>query len=175
MIALPQPHDTPRPAGETRRGPARLNAGEAHPAPFAGPGLHHPGAPHSAAGAPSGRARPLRLCSGRPTCPNRVVRGKCPECARASERARGNFRQRGYTTTFSRFSVQIRRQFPLCGMRPDGAAPVMSRCHDLGIATPGTDVDHVVPLRQRPDLLLEPSNVQVLCRVCHSRKTAAGL
>ena len=31
-----------------------------------------------------------------------------------------------------------------------------------------TSVDHIEPRSKRPDLALEPSNLQVLCRRCHN-------
>ena len=33
------------------------------------------------------------------------------------------------------------------------------------------EVDHVVPVRTRPDLAFAVENLQTLCRTCHSRKT----
>ncbi len=33
------------------------------------------------------------------------------------------------------------------------------------------EVDHVKPIRTHPDLAFELSNLQALCRSCHSRKT----
>ena len=33
------------------------------------------------------------------------------------------------------------------------------------------EVDHVKPVRDRPDLAYEPSNLQSLCPRCHTRKT----
>ena len=36
-----------------------------------------------------------------------------------------------------------------------------------------TDVDHIQPVRYRPDLRLEWSNLRSLCHRCHSSRTAA--
>ena len=33
------------------------------------------------------------------------------------------------------------------------------------------EVDHILPLRQRPDLALNPNNFTSYCTSCHSRKT----
>jgi 5-methylcytosine-specific restriction enzyme A len=37
---------------------------------------------------------------------------------------------------------------------------------------PATDVDHILPRHTHPELSLTLSNLQSLCRPCHSRKTA---
>ena len=37
--------------------------------------------------------------------------------------------------------------------------------------TEAQTVDHIIPRRIRPDLELEPSNLQPLCWQCHSKKT----
>src|SRR5579859_4625807 len=37
-----------------------------------------------------------------------------------------------------------------------------------------THVDHKISRQQRPDLALDPDNLQGLCASCHSRKTAAS-
>jgi 5-methylcytosine-specific restriction enzyme A len=34
-----------------------------------------------------------------------------------------------------------------------------------------TEVDHVIPLKERPDLCVELTNLQGLCKSCHSKKT----
>ena len=36
-------------------------------------------------------------------------------------------------------------------------------------------VDHIIPVRERPDLLFNPSNFQALCKVCHREKTRLEL
>jgi 5-methylcytosine-specific restriction protein A len=60
-------------------------------------------------------------------------------------------------------------------MRPDGKRPVMSECFDAGIVTPAYQVDHVVPVSQRPDLFWDEANHQALCQSCGARKSQAGL
>lgn len=44
------------------------------------------------------------------------------------------------------------------------------RCLDCG-ARGRLEVDHVKPVRRRPDLAYEPSNLRTLCTSCHTRKT----
>jgi 5-methylcytosine-specific restriction protein A len=39
---------------------------------------------------------------------------------------------------------------------------------------PAVEVDHILPIRDRPDLAWVWSNLQSLCRECHSRKTMSG-
>lgn len=45
------------------------------------------------------------------------------------------------------------------------------RCVICGISG-RLEVDHIKPVRDRPDLSFALSNLQALCRRCHSRKTA---
>lgn len=52
-------------------------------------------------------------------------------------------------------------QDPLCQIKT----------HCIGI-TAAVEVDHVVPIRERPDLRLDMSNLQSVCHACHSAKTA---
>ncbi len=49
--------------------------------------------------------------------------------------------------------------------------PECQDCAITGSVTPATQVDHVLLLRERPDLALEPSNLKSLCKSCHSSKT----
>jgi 5-methylcytosine-specific restriction enzyme A len=52
--------------------------------------------------------------------------------------------------------------------------PLCERCKDEdGKLEPATEVDHKIPLEQRPDLALDPKNLQSLCKPCHSAKTLA--
>jgi predicted kinase len=44
-------------------------------------------------------------------------------------------------------------------------------CKQSGRITAATLVDHILPLKQRPDLALAWDNLQPLCRTCHDKKT----
>jgi 5-methylcytosine-specific restriction enzyme A len=89
---------------------------------------------------------------------------------------RGSAHSRGYTKTWAAHASAFRRQFPLCGQRPNGQAPVMSRCFDEGRETLATQTDHVIPHRGDRALFWDKvGNWQSLCRSCGARKSRAGL
>ncbi len=46
------------------------------------------------------------------------------------------------------------------------------RCTWCGGA--GNEVDHIVPIIDAPSRRLDPSNLQTLCKSCHSTKTGGG-
>lgn len=82
----------------------------------------------------------LRACSGRPGCPQLVSRGKCADCSRAAERARGNSGGRGYGSTWRAFRFFFFRLLiaagitPVCGVSlPGGPVMTMSLCRQRGI------------------------------------------
>ena len=117
---------------------------------------------------------PLRPCAT-PGCRELVTSGHCTRHARARDLARGTAQERGYTRRWAARSQAFRRRFPLCGMRPGGQRPVLSRCFDEGRQTPATVVDHVVPHRGDQGLFWdELGNWQALCDGCHGRKIQAG-
>lgn len=49
--------------------------------------------------------------------------------------------------------------------------PLCEECKRKGIITVATEVDHIIPIKLRPDLRLEWTNLQSLCKSCHSKKT----
>ena len=49
---------------------------------------------------------------------------------------------------------------------------VCRMCRRVGRTTAATVVDHIIPLKRRPDLLLVRKNLQALCGECHRKKTA---
>lgn len=67
---------------------------------------------------------------------------------------------RGYDRTWQRIRRRILANRPLC-----------VACQSFGRATLATEVDHILPLRAGGTN--EDSNLQPLCKSCHSRKTAA--
>ena len=48
--------------------------------------------------------------------------------------------------------------------------PLCAHCLKRGFTTPATEVDHIKPLRQG-GARLDQTNLQSLCKPCHSRKT----
>lgn len=46
---------------------------------------------------------------------------------------------------------------------------------ESGKLVPAIDVDHILPRHSHPELALEYSNLQSLCKCHHGKKTSAGL
>lgn len=118
---------------------------------------------------------PLRLCAA-PFCPNLVPKGRCVVHAQQQEQQRGSKRDRGYTRRWERLAKHFKALYPLCGMRPNEQAPVMSQCYDEQRTTAAYQVDHVIPHRGESGLFWDSEwNWQSLCAACGARKTRAGL
>lgn len=75
--------------------------------------------------------------------------------------------QRGYTYRWQQYREVWLRKHPLCGDRIHGSCPTHSRCVQAGLATPGTDVDHITPHRGDEALFWDENNHQTLCGTCH--------
>lgn len=73
------------------------------------------------------------------------------------DRARGTACKRGYDRQWRNVRAAYLEEHPLCA------------CGE-----PATLVDHIVKVRDAPQLRLVKSNLQGMCRVCHAEKTAAG-
>jgi 5-methylcytosine-specific restriction endonuclease McrA len=58
------------------------------------------------------------------------------------------------------------RQFPLC------ADPYQTHA-ERGEIMAATQLDHIQPIKDRPDLVYNPANLAPLCGRCHARKNAA--
>jgi 5-methylcytosine-specific restriction endonuclease McrA len=71
---------------------------------------------------------------------------------------RPSSRERGYDAEWQRLRVRFLKAFPLC-------------CA-IGCGRLATDVDHIKPIRDRPDLRLDWSNLRPLCRSHHAARTA---
>lgn len=52
--------------------------------------------------------------------------------------------------------------------------PLCRACMAAGRVQLATEVDHIIPAAERPDLRLERGNLQPLCKPCHSQKTSRG-
>jgi 5-methylcytosine-specific restriction protein A len=82
---------------------------------------------------------------------------------RQRDRIRGTRQQRGYDDDWyaddgPRMEALIRDRFT-CQIRT----------HCNGAWT--NEVDHIIPIEERPDLRLDLSNLQSACKPCHSAKT----
>lgn len=101
--------------------------------------------------------RAPRLCF----CGHTVAFGyRCPcqrDRALRAKDQRASARDRGYDREWDKLAAEHRRAHP--------------RCVECG--APVGAVDHIIPVSERPDLRLEPSNLQSLCRSHHAQKTAA--
>ena len=51
--------------------------------------------------------------------------------------------------------------------------PLCEDCRKHGRTEPATQVHHVEPLVQRPDLAFDPVNLMSLCTTCHARREGA--
>ena len=98
-------------------------------------------------------------------CPSLVDSGYCADhqqhAAKVYDRWRGTPAERGYDHDWQRVRLEaLKRDCYLCQM-----------CLAQQRVTPAKDVDHIQPISVRPDLRLELSNLQSLCRSCHGLKT----
>jgi 5-methylcytosine-specific restriction protein A len=81
-----------------------------------------------------------------------------PEASRlAYERNRGSSVKRGYDNDWRKLRNAFLRQNPLC-------------C-EAGCGQPATQVDHVLSIRERPELRLTWSNLRAMCASHHSART----
>ncbi len=105
--------------------------------------------------------RAPRICP----CHLTIAHGeRCP-CERRRDAARQDKRPtaaaRGYDSAWQRVAAAHLRLNPHC-----------AACHVAGVTTKAQVVDHIIPVRERPDLRLTPSNLQSLCRSHNARKAS---
>lgn len=84
--------------------------------------------------------------------------------------ARGGFREsaseRGYDHRWSKF----RKRFLASKIR-EGVYSC-NICNGYFRSTSEIQLDHIKPLRDHPELKFDPANLQLLCRICHIKKTS---
>lgn len=102
--------------------------------------------------------RPAHICG----CGLRVASGQQCPCRRQAkaraDKARPNARQRGYDGEWEAFRVAYLKDHP--------------RCRAPGCTERATDVDHILSVRDRPDLRLARHNCRPFCHRHHSQRTA---
>lgn len=106
----------------------------------------------------------MRFCAT-PRCSARVERGHCPAHRRQRDVARGTRQERGYDAIWDRASKTNLARNPWCVGYPKGVHKPYTVLAEV--------TDHIIAIRKRPDLRMEPSNWQSLCRDCNRRKAIA--
>lgn len=76
--------------------------------------------------------------------------------AKSTARHEGTRTQRGYDNNWLKLSRMCLAEEPYCRY-----------CARDGRVTLAQVSDHIIPIRIRPDLRLERTNVQSLCKTCH--------
>lgn len=73
----------------------------------------------------------------------------------------GKSRHQKYNREWAKVSKSIRVERPYC-----------QECMKVNkITTEDLQVDHIVPVVEAPERIYDPTNLQVLCRSCHGKKT----
>lgn len=105
------------------------------------------------------------LAHGSPRCPAHPYeprpKARWGERDRERDKRRGSAAERGYDAAWHKLRRSILRRDPLCAM-----------CRQAGRVRAAMEVDHIIPIAERPDLRLVEDNLQPLCRPCHRIKTA---
>jgi 5-methylcytosine-specific restriction protein A len=99
---------------------------------------------------------PPRACR----CGALIPAGKrCPHCTKAADQARGNAAERGYDADWRRVRAQHLAEYPGCSV---------AGCDERAV-----EVDHVISVRERPELRLDRGNLRSMCKPHHSSRTIA--
>ena len=114
---------------------------------------------------------PLRPCP-HPGCPELTRGGRCAEHEKLRNQQIDERRSapslRGYDVRWEHLRKHKLAVNPMCQMR--------THCAHLSITQQlANQVDHIIPIRQRPDLRLAWNNLQSACQRCHSAKTMREL
>jgi len=100
--------------------------------------------------------------------PERVPFARPPGIAQALKRdyERANDRKADKRFYASTRWLRLRRQVL-------AAQPLCVDCLSAGRYVPAVDVHHKADRKQRPDLSLDPSNLEGLCKSCHNTRRGA--
>lgn len=88
--------------------------------------------------------------------------------------ARAKGRQEYRRDAIGRMYLMPEWRDPVTGLRAMHVArePLCRECRAQGVDRPGVEVDHIKPHRGDMTLFLDPDNLQTLCKMHHSMKTA---
>ena len=99
-------------------------------------------------------------------CPSLAEKGSSycsihkPAIRKQYDDSRGTAKERGYDHTWRRLRRIKLSNNPLCEL-----------CLSKDIVVQASQVDHIIPVSQQPELRLVYDNLQSLCETCHSKKT----
>src|SRR5687768_7409001 len=106
---------------------------------------------------------PPRYCAAS-GCGTLVQHGRCPKHSGHSQQKRISD-----TAAYSNKEWRTLRRLKLAA---NPMCEIRTHCGELSIMRQvATEVDHIIPIRQRPDLRLVWANLQSSCHACHSAKT----
>ena len=88
----------------------------------------------------------------------------CPVHKRRWDRENGTPAERGYDRAWRRLRAMKLLANPFCEIK--------QKCTDKSLVQQlANEVDHIIPIRERPDLRLVWSNLQSACGPCHRWKS----
>jgi hypothetical protein len=105
-------------------------------------------------------AAPMRICTGKPNCLNRVQAGVCAECAK---QPRFSVKALYHSARWYAVKAEVRAEQPLC-----------DECEQEGRVVAWTDLDHTIPHGGDLRLFWDRNNLRGKCAMHHSRKTRRG-
>jgi 5-methylcytosine-specific restriction enzyme A len=111
---------------------------------------------------------PLKPCSIS-GCPELVTSGRCEQHLKESRSysdAKRGWRSHSYAdAAWRKLRILKLKANPFC--------EIQDKCKGLRLMQQAAaEVDHIITVRERPDLRMVWTNLQSACRSCHSAKTA---
>ena len=114
---------------------------------------------------------PTRICL-HPGCRALTDQAKCPEHRTNYTEGQQSYEQTPERQESHRFYNTTRwRNLRRKHLR---SSPLCAHCLTEDRTTLANQVDHVVPRKERPDLAMDPTNLQSLCPRHHAIKTRQG-
>lgn len=109
------------------------------------------------------RKKPFKICA-KAGCDEKTKGRFCNQHKKLQwsgfDAKRENSNQRGYDYDWRKFRDWFLTEHPLCLF-----------CLDDGLVNDATEVDHIKPLAEFPELKYHADNCRALCKRCHSVRT----
>ncbi len=109
------------------------------------------------------RKKPFKICA-RPGCSAKTKGRFCSYHIKhiwsEHDKKRGTRTQRGYDNAWYKFRKSYLSRNPLCLF-----------CKESGFLVSASEIDHIKPLADHPELKYDEINLRPLCKSCHSKRT----